>query len=115
MRRSMRQYYVYIMSNWSRVLYVGVTNDLIKRVWEHKTKAMPGFTAKYNMTLLVYYEVAEDVLAAIAREKQIKGWLRIKKIALIDSMNPDWKDLSLEFMDAPSPPDPDPSPRSGSG
>ena len=93
----MRQYYVYIMSNWSQVLYVGVTNDLTRRVYEHKTKLVSGFTAKYNVTLLVYYEVAEDVLAAIAREKQIRGWLRAKKIALIESMNPDWRDLSLDL------------------
>ena len=106
----MAQYYVYIMSNWSRVLYVGVTNDLARRVFEHKTKALTGFTSRYNLKLLVYYEATEDVRSAIEREKQIKGWLRQKKISLIEAMNPDWRDLSLEFMDAPPP---DPSLRSG--
>ena len=83
------------MTNKSRTLYTGVTNDLERRVYEHKQKLVPGFTAKYNITRLVYFEVAQDVRAAIAREKQIKGWLRRRKIALIESMNPKWADLSI--------------------
>lgn len=92
---SLRIYYVYIMTNSSRTLYVGVTNDLERRVQQHKLKQIPGFTAKYNITQLVYYEETADVLAAIAREKTIKGWLRAKKIALIESINPKWLDLSI--------------------
>ena len=91
----MKQYYVYMMTNKSRTLYTGVTNDLERRVYEHKQKLVPGFTAKYNITRLVYFEVTQDVRAAIAREKQIKGWLRRKKITLIESVNPEWKDLSI--------------------
>jgi putative endonuclease len=90
----MKHYCVYIMTNKKRgVLYTGVTNDLERRVCEHKRKVIPGFTAKYNCTRLVYYGVSNDINAAIAAEKQIKGWLRAKKIALIESMNPEWKDL----------------------
>ena len=90
----MEQYYVYIMTNKSRTLYTGVTNNLERRVYEHKNKLIEGFTKKYNITKLVYYEISNDVEAAIAREKQIKGWLRRKKIVLIESANPQWKDLS---------------------
>jgi putative endonuclease len=93
-----KDYYVYIMTNKSRTLYTGVTNDLIRRVYEHKNKVNPGFTSKYNIQFLVYYETAPDINIAIMREKQIKGWLRAKKIALIDSFNPEWKDLSSEFF-----------------
>ena len=89
-----RSFYVYIVASWRRVLYVGVTNDLVRRVWEHKEKVHEGFTSKYNVNRLVYYEETADVLAAIAREKQIKGWLRAKKVALIEGMNPGWEDLS---------------------
>jgi len=88
------QYYVYIMSNRSKTLYTGVTNDLMRRVYEHKNKMVEGFTKKYNIKRLVYFEETGDVQAAIEREKQIKGWLRAKKIALIESKNPEWKDLS---------------------
>jgi putative endonuclease len=88
-----RQYYVYILASISKVLYVGVTNDLIRRVWEHKEKSVPGFTQKYNVSMLVYYEATEDVESAITREKQIKGYRREKKVTLITSMNPEWKDL----------------------
>lgn len=94
-----RTYYVYIMSNHSRTLYTGITNNLMRRVIEHKQKRIPGFTQKYNITQLVFFEETEDVNAAIAREKQIKGWLRAKKIALIESINPGWEDLSLEWFD----------------
>jgi len=83
------------MTNKSRTLYTGVTNDLERRVYEHKQKLVPCFTAKYNITRLVYFEVTQDVQAAIAREKQIKEWLRRRKIALIESVNPEWKDLSI--------------------
>ena len=90
----MRQYYIYIMTNSSRTLYTGVTDDLIRRVYEHKNKLIEGFTQKYNITRLVYYEITSDIQAAIQREKQIKGWLRKKKIALIEATNPKWEDLS---------------------
>jgi putative endonuclease len=93
-----KEYYIYIMTNKSRTLYTGVTNNLMRRVDEHKNKLTKGFTSKYNIQFLVYYEMTTDVHAAIAREKQIKGWLRAKKIALIDSMNPQWKDLSEEWF-----------------
>jgi len=93
----MKYYYVYIMTNKSRTLYTGVTNDLERRVGEHKSKTIPGFTSKYNITKLVYYEDSIDITVAIAREKQIKGWLRVKKIALIEAMNPEWRDLSDDW------------------
>jgi len=83
------------MTNKPRgVLYTGVTNDINRRVYEHKHKTVSGFTSRYNLTRLVYCESTTDVTAAIQREKQIKGWLRSKKIALIESMNPKWDDLS---------------------
>ena len=93
-----KEYYVYIMTNKSRTLYTGVTNNLMRRVHEHKNKLVPGFTSKYNIKLLVYFESTSDVNEAILREKQIKGWLRAKKIKLIESMNPEWKDLSEEWF-----------------
>jgi len=92
-------YYVYIMTNRSKTLYTGVTNDLYRRVYEHKQKLIPGFTQKYNINRLVYYEETSDVREAIAREKQIKGWLRAKKIALIESANPQWHDLSADWFE----------------
>ena len=92
-----RYYYVYILTNTTRTLYVGVTNDLERRMYEHKNKLVPGFTSKYNVTWLAYYEQTSDVESAIAREKEIKGWRRSKKVALIESSNPRWKDLSLEW------------------
>jgi putative endonuclease len=92
--QGMKQYYVYILASRSRNLYVGVTNDLERRVYEHKQKLVPGFTTKYNIDRLVYFEATEDVQAAISREKQVKGWLRSKKIMLIGSVNPTWVDLS---------------------
>ena len=94
-----RSYYVYIMTNHPRTLYTGVTNNLLRRVMEHKKKEVPGFTQKYNITQLVFYEETDDINAAIAREKQIKGWLRKKKIDLIETMNPKWADLSAEWFD----------------
>jgi len=91
-------YYVYILTNKSNnVLYTGVTRDLEKRVYEHKSKLVDGFTKKYNVDKLVYYDYTTDVKSAIAREKQIKGWLRAKKIALIEGVNPQWRDLSENF------------------
>jgi len=90
----MEQYYVYIMTNKSKTLYTGITDNLERRVYEHKKKLLEGFTKRYNITKLVYYEVTSDVSAAIEREKQIKGWLRRKKITLIEAMNPQWTDLS---------------------
>lgn len=96
----MKNCYVYIMTNKSRTLYTGVTNNLERRVYEHKHKLIEGFTSKYNITLLVYCEAFTDIRQAIAREKHIKGWLRSKKIALIESINPDWKDLSMSWNDS---------------
>jgi putative endonuclease len=93
----MRTYHVYIMASASRVLYIGVTNDLARRVLEHKQKRVPGFSARYRVTELVYFEAFGNVRAAIAREKQIKGWLRTRKIALIERFNPKWDDLSERF------------------
>jgi putative endonuclease len=90
----MKTYYVYIMTNDSRTLYTGVTNDLERRVFEHKHKLLPGFTQKYNIDRLVYCESCGDIRAAIQREKQIKGWVRAKKVALILSGNHAWRDLS---------------------
>ena len=86
-----------MMTNRTRRLYTGVTNDLYRRVYEHKSKLIPGFTQKYNLTWLVYYEATNDVKAAINREKQIKGWLRSKKLDLVESLNPEWKDLGTEW------------------
>jgi putative endonuclease len=92
-------YFVYIMTNRSRTLYIGVTNSLLRRVREHKTSIASGFTAKYKLDRLVYFERFEDVRNAIEREKRIKGWLRIKKTALIISINPGWRDLSERWSD----------------
>jgi putative endonuclease len=95
---SMNQYYVYIMASFRQTLYVGVTNDLRRRVYQHKTKADPAsFTSRYNVDRLVHFEVFTDVKDAIAREKQIKRWRRSKKVALIEAENPRWKDLSLDW------------------
>lgn len=95
----MYQYYVYIMTNGKRTLYIGVTNDLTRRIYEHKQKLADGFTKKYNITMLVYYQATSDIESAIAREKELKGWRRSKKVALIQTMNPQWKDLSLEWYE----------------
>lgn len=90
----MTSYYVYIIASASRALYVGVTNNIERRAVEHRQGRVPGFAAKYNTRQLVHVESFGDVRAAIAREKQLKGWLRAKKIALIESRNPGWKDMS---------------------
>lgn len=95
------EYYVYIMSSTSNyTIYTGVTNDLVRRIYEHRTGADPdGFTAKYAVKKLVYYESTHDVLSAIEREKQIKSWSRKKKNALIAGINPAWRDLYPELLD----------------
>jgi putative endonuclease len=85
------------MSSRSRVLYVGMTNDLRRCVYQHKEKLVEGFTQKYNITMLVYYETTDNVRSAIQREKQIKAWRRSKKIELIQSSNAEWKDLSVDI------------------
>ena len=87
-------YYVYIFASRSRNLYVGVTRDLDRRTFEHKNKLVRGFTSRYNIHRLVYYEIYGTVVSAIAREKELKGWRREKKIALIERENPTWDDLS---------------------
>ena len=92
----MRSYYVYILTTKNnKMLYVGVTNNLERRVWEHKQKEIPGYTERYNVNKLVYYQEFTDIEDAIAAEKKVKGWLRIKKDHLISSFNPEWRDLSF--------------------
>src|SRR5215470_17664980 len=98
----MKTYFVYIMSNKSRRLYVGITSRLYSRVFEHKNKVLPGFTARYQFDMLIYYEEFAWVTDAIAREKEIKGWRREKKVQLILTENPDWADLSAEWEEDPS-------------
>ena len=91
----MRHYYVYILTNWNnRVMYIGVTNDLQRRLYEHKNNLIDGFTKRYNVHKLVYYEETTDVRSALEREKQLKGWLRKRKNELVETTNPEWKDLS---------------------
>jgi putative endonuclease len=85
------------MTNRSRTLYVGITNDLERRVHEHRAKLTPGFTSRYRIDRLVHYEVTGDVLSAIRREKEIKGWVRSRKIALVEAVNPGWADLSEQW------------------
>jgi putative endonuclease len=96
----MKQYYVYIMASKSKVLYIGVTNNLMRRVYEHKNHLVDGFTKKYKVTKLVYCEQTNDVRTALSREKQIKGWLRRKKMTLVESTNPTWKDLAKDWFDS---------------
>jgi putative endonuclease len=93
----MNDYYVYIITSKSGVLYIGVTNDLNRRILEHREKLRPGFTSKYNVSRLVYFEAFREIRDAIAREKQLKGWRREKKVALIHTNNPAWRDLSEEW------------------
>ncbi len=91
-------FYVYLLaSRRNGTLYIGVTNDLVRRVWEHKTDAVEGFTKKYQVHRLVWYEVAATALAAITREKQLKKWKRAWKLRLIEEMNPEWRDLYDEI------------------
>jgi putative endonuclease len=95
-----RRYYVYILTNKARtVLYAGVTNSLSRRIWQHKNKILPGFASRYNLDCLIYFEEFRDINDAIGREKQIKGWSRAKKIALIEQENPQWNDLSEGWND----------------
>ena len=94
----MHSYYVYIMASRSRALYAGVTKDIVRRVDEHKRGLIPGFTRKYHITRLVYLERFADVREAIAREKEIKGWVRARKIRLIEERNPTWEDLAHRWV-----------------
>ena len=90
-----KSYYVYLLTNWNnKVIYVGVTNDLNRRLYEHKNKIVQGFTQKYNLNKLVYFEETNDINAAITREKEIKRWRREKKDKLVNQLNPNWIDLS---------------------
>jgi putative endonuclease len=95
----MKQFYVYIVADKSRVLYIGVTSNLERRLFEHKNKITEGFTSRNNVDRRVYSEITHDARAAIAREKQLKSWLRKKKVALIESVNPKWRDLSEDWAD----------------
>jgi putative endonuclease len=95
----MKQYCVYITSSISKVLYTGITSNLPKRIWEHKNKLVAGFTKKYNTDKLVYFEQTENVISAIAREKQLKNWHRQWKINLINKFNPKWEDLYDTLLD----------------
>ncbi|MHC4330381.1 MAG: GIY-YIG nuclease family protein [Planctomycetota bacterium] len=95
----MKTLYVYIMASRSGTLYIGVTSDIRRRVYEHKQHLIPGFTDKYNVDRLLYVERIGDPASAINREKQIKRWRREKKIMLIDSVNPEWNDLSQDWYD----------------
>ena len=95
----MKTYYVYIMTNLSGTIYTDVTDDLKQRVYDHKQNLIPGFARKYNTTKLVYFEEENNADAALTREQQIKGWLRSQKVELIESKNPEWKDLSSGWYD----------------
>jgi putative endonuclease len=98
--------FVYILASQSRKLYVGVTNDLNRRLWEHLHSPKFGFTRRYGITTLVHFECIPSPMTAIAREKQIKGWVRVKKLALIRAYNPRWDDLGEKFGLTCTPPDP---------
>ena len=95
--RGLREYYVYILASRTRRLYVGVTSNLEQRMWQHRTKVFEGFTSRYNIDRLVWYESTNQVMDAIAREKEIKAWRREKKVALIEAENPGWDDLAREW------------------
>jgi putative endonuclease len=98
MSKGLTQYYVYILTNKNnKVLYIGVTNNLERRIFEHKNKLVEGFTKKYNLNKLIYYEVTKDISSAIEREKQLKNWHRDWKINIINSFNPIWKDLGADL------------------
>jgi putative endonuclease len=98
--------YVYVLSSRTRRLYVGVTNDLVRRVWQHRDGTVRGFTRKYSIDRLVYYEPFNDPIVAIRREKQIKSWSRVKKLALVESMNPSWIDCAEHWFPSARPADP---------
>ena len=94
-----KNYYVYILTNWNnKVMYIGVTNNLERRLYEHKNKLIKGFTQKYNVNKLVYFEETGDVFSALEREKEVKKWRREKKDALVLKVNDEWKDLSEEWF-----------------
>lgn len=97
-----KQYYIYILSNKNSTLYIGVTSDLVKRIYEHRNNLFDGFTKKYKIHSLVYFEIVNDINSAISREKQLKDWHRQWKIDLIKSMNPNWKDLYDNIIDPES-------------
>ncbi len=94
-----KEYSVYIMASRTKVLYTGVSGNLMERVWQHKNKATKGFTTRYNVSKLVYYSQTNDIHSAWEFEKRIKGWVRKKKVELIESMNPNWDDLAKEWFD----------------
>ena len=93
-----RSFWVYLLASRTTTLYVGITNDLERRLREHREGTLPGFTRKYGVSRLVYWECFGDARDAIAREKQIKGWRRSRKVALIESTNPDWQDASADWL-----------------
>lgn len=94
-----KYFYIYILANpTNTVTYIGITNDLVRRVWEHKNKTVPGFTSQYHIDKLVYFEQLTEARAAIEREKQIKGWRRSKKVALIETNNHEWKDIYSSIL-----------------
>jgi putative endonuclease len=105
-----KKYYIYIMASRSRTLYVGMTNDLERRIEQHRRGLLPGFTSRYRVSRLVYFEATENVGSAIAREKEIKGWRREKKVALIESGNPTWDDLAAEWSEGEGEANPSPPP-----
>jgi putative endonuclease len=94
-----RTFYVYVLSNVSKMLYIGVTNNLERRILEHKNKLIPGFSQKYNLHRLIYFESFGDVRDAIVRGKQLKGWVRVRKVELIESKNPNWADLAEDLFE----------------
>jgi putative endonuclease len=104
----MKDYFVYIVTNRNRTtLYTGVTNSLVRRIWEHRNHVKPGsFTSRYSLSILVWYEDFPDINAAIECESKIKGWTRARKIALIEKINPKWEDLSDAFEQQPAIDDP---------
>ncbi len=93
-----KKYFIYILTNWNnKVMYIGVTNNLLRRIYEHKNKIIDGFTKRYNLNKLVYYEQFYEIQLALNREKELKKWRREKKNKLVESMNKEWKDLSEDF------------------
>jgi putative endonuclease len=100
MGRREYRFYTYILGSISGTLYIGITNNLARRVWQHKQHEIAGFTARYGVDRLLYFESFDDVRTAINREKQLKGWTRQKKIALIEARNPQWVDLSREWFES---------------
>ena len=97
-----RRYYVYILSSTARVLYTGSTSNLLRRTYQHKHRLIPGFTSRYSVTRLVYYECTLNAAAAVAREREIKTWTRARKIRLIEAMNAGWLDLAADRFEPPA-------------